>query len=122
MEAAEAKAANEVIVGAAGRILSELDELTGVIEALEQEYIRLVRSEWLLAQPAGYRIERRQRLEEREENGESPLLSGQEAAALVRRADRSAGVLSHGWLSPGDVLPREENPGLCAPPSPLSCC
>ena len=86
--------------------LSELDVKTGVIEALENEYIRLVRSAWLLAQPAHYRLEQRQRLEEHEARGESPLLSGREAADLVRRADRSAGVLSHGWLSPGDVRHR----------------
>ena len=77
--------------------------LTGVIEALARAYIRLLRCEWLLAQPDDYIIENRQQLEERERNGESPLLKPAEAVALVRRADRSAGVLSHGWLSPGNV-------------------
>ena len=37
--------------------------LTGVIEALEHGYIRLLRSAWLLAQPDSYIIEKRQELE-----------------------------------------------------------
>ena len=82
--------------------LTELDD--SVIEALEHEHIRLVRIAWLMAQPDDYRIERRQDLEAREVKGESPspLLSGVEAVTLVRRGKRSGGVLSHGWLSPGD--------------------
>ena len=77
--------------------------LTGVLEALEHGYIRLLRSAWLLAQPESYIIQSRQQLEERESKGESPLLTPTEAVDLVSRADRSAGVLSHGWFSPGNV-------------------
>jgi hypothetical protein len=35
----------------------------------------------------------------------SPLLSPQEAVALVERGDRSIGTLTYGWLSPGDPDP-----------------
>jgi hypothetical protein len=46
-------------------MLSGLDAISGgVIEALGKAYIRLVRSSWILSQPKGYRIERRQKLEE----------------------------------------------------------
>ena len=61
------------------------------------------RSAWLLAQPKSYIIQSRQQLEELESKGESPLLTPKEAINLMSRADRSAGVLSHGWLSPGNV-------------------
>ena len=78
--------------------------MTGVIKALEHGYIRLLRTVWLVEQPDSYLIENRQQLEERErQGGMSPLLSPTEAVALVRRADRSVGVLSHGWLSPHHV-------------------
>ena len=45
----------------------------------------------------------RQQLEQIESKGASPspLLSPSEAVAIVRRCERAAGVLSHGWLSPG---------------------
>ena len=94
------------------KILSGLDMSGGVLDALEKACIRLVRSSWILSQPEGYRIERRQKLEERERQGEfpTPLLQPAEAVALVCRADRSAGVVSHGWLSPGDVRRREGKP------------
>ena len=48
--------------------------------------IRLVRSAWLLAQPAGYRIVKRQELEALEASGASPSphLRPDEAVALVR--------------------------------------
>ena len=59
-----------------------------LIGSLEHGFIRLVCTTWLLAQPADYRIEQRQKLEEREANGESPLLSTKDAADLVRRAER----------------------------------
>ena len=90
-------------------ILSGLDDATGVIEALEKAYIRFVRSAWVQKQPEDYRIENRQKLEERERQGESPtpLMQPAEAVALVRRGDRSAGVTSHGWLSPGNVRTRK---------------
>ena len=88
--------------------LSALDH--HLIEALQRGDIRLVRSKWLLSQPASFRIAWRQKLEEWERDGASPspLLSPQEAVALVRRGDRSAGVLSYGWTSPGNPDPTGE--------------
>ena len=44
-----------------------------MLEALQAGHIRLLRVAWLRAQPEGYRLERRQKLEEREQNGETPL-------------------------------------------------
>ena len=85
--------------------LTKLDDrLVGV---LERGDIRLVRSSWLLAQPAGYRMQRRQDMEalERGRSGASPLLSAEEAVDLVRRGDRSAGTLTYGWLTPGNPDP-----------------
>ena len=80
--------------------LSKLDDVSGLIEALAQGYIRLLRVVWLLRQPTSYLLENRQRLEERERAGEDPLLTHAEAAALLRKATRAVGVVSHGWLSP----------------------
>lgn len=89
-------------------ICSQLDDEGGVNEALEQGYVRFLRSAWLLAQPEDYVLEKRQTLEAREEAGESPspLLTPEEGLALVKRADRSAGVLTHGWLTPGHPDPQ----------------
>ena len=70
--------------------------------------IRLVRSAWLLAQPAGYRIVRRQDLEALEARGvsPSPLMQPDEAVALVRRGGRSAGAVTHGWCAHARVSKR----------------
>ena len=76
----------------AKRVLSQLDER--LVAALRREDIRLLRPSWLLAQSDEFRLPRRQKLEEMERSGESPLLSGAEAVALVRRAARAVGVLS----------------------------
>ena len=77
------------------RLLSLLDE-ERLIAALANEDIRLVRPEWLLNQPDGYRMQRRQDLEIVERSGAlpSPLLSGAEAVKLIRNAKREVGVLS----------------------------
>jgi hypothetical protein len=58
-------------------------------------------------QPANFKMPNRQALEELEKSGASPspLLSCEEAAALVERGDRSIGALTYGWLSPGDPDP-----------------
>jgi len=58
-------------------------------------------------QPVNFKMPNRQALEEIERSGvsPSPLLSPQEAAALVKRGDRSIGALTYGWLSPGDPDP-----------------
>jgi hypothetical protein len=85
--------------------LTELDAI--LIQVLLRGAIRLLRVEWLVKQLDHFRMPRRQVLEELEESGvlPSPLLSGEEAAALVRRGDRSIGALTYGWLSPGDPDP-----------------
>ena len=85
------------------RALSALDE--DLVTALSRGDIRLLRSQWLLAQPDGYKLPRRQDLEKLEMLGEVPMLPPEEAVALVKRGDRSVGVLSHAWLSPKDCDP-----------------
>jgi hypothetical protein len=85
--------------------LTELDKI--VIQVLLCGAIRLICVKWLLMQPANFKMPNRQALEEIERSRAlpSPLLSPQEAAALVRRGDRSIGTLTYGWLSPGDPDP-----------------
>ena len=84
MQQAEEDAPDEVLAP-----LFALDE--GVVNALERGDIRLLRRSWLLARPDDSRIENRQALERREAQGESPLLSGQEAVALLKRGTRGVG-------------------------------
>ena len=85
--------------------LTALDDR--LVEVLSAGAIRLVRTSWLLQQPPEFRIQWRQQLEalERGDEGLSPLLSPEEAVSLVRQGDRSVGVLSYAWLSPGDPDP-----------------
>jgi hypothetical protein len=85
--------------------LTELDKI--VIQVLLRGAIRLLCVKWLLMQPANFKMPNRQALEELEESGASPspLLSPQEAAALVERGDRSIGALTYGWLMSGDPDP-----------------
>ena len=73
---------------------------------------RQERSSWLL-QPSVTKLPTRQALEEFEAS-EAPLLSGDAAAKLVLRGDRSAGALSHGWLMGGDCDPKAERLALVA--------
>ena len=54
----------------------------------------------------------RQDLEERERRGESPLLRGHEAVALIRNGKREVGVLSYGWLLPWEADPTGERLGV----------
>ena len=91
------------IVAVEIQVLSRLD--VALVKVLLEGDIRLLRSSWLLACPDWYRIERRQDLEKREERGESPLLTQEEAAKLVSRGDRGAGAFTYGWLSPGNPDP-----------------
>ena len=83
--------------------LSKLDE--PLCECLAAGHIRLLRTAWLEQQPDSYRIQRRQDLEELEANGvsPSPLLRPEEAVELIKRGDRSAGAVTYGWLTPGEV-------------------
>jgi hypothetical protein len=90
------------------RALSELDAI--LIQVLLQGAIRLLRVEWLMKQLDDFndfKMPNRQALEEieRKKVSPSPLLSGEEAAALVRRGDRSIGALTYGWLMSGDPDP-----------------
>ena len=81
-----------------------------LITVLAKEDIRLLRVEWLLAQREDYKIQRRQELEklERADQGLSPFLTGEEAAALIRNGAREVGALSYGWLLPWDPDPTRE--------------
>ena len=81
------------------RALSSLDDK--LIAAFRREDIRLLRSSWLLQQPPGFKLPRRQDLEAREREEASPLLSGEEAAELISACGRGMGSLTHGWLTPG---------------------
>jgi len=67
-----------------------------LVQALERGDIRLLRVEWLDAQPDGYSVQRRQALESLEQQGGglSPLLSRKEAVALFRNGKREVGALS----------------------------
>jgi hypothetical protein len=87
------------------KALSELDAI--LIEVLLTGAIRLLRVEWLMKQPDNFKMQNRQALEELEKSGvsPSPLLSPQEAVALVERGDRSIGALTYGWLMSGDPDP-----------------
>ena len=85
-------------------ILSSLDDR--LCSVLRSNDVRLLRSAWLLLQPPGFRLRRRQDLEKLSGTSPSPFLSAEEAVALLRQCDRSVGVLSHGWLSPGECDPR----------------
>ena len=85
--------------------LTELDKI--VIDVLLRGAIRLLCVKWLLMQPDNFKMLNRQALEHLEMSGASPspLLSREEAAALVRRGDRSIGTLTYGWLMSGDPDP-----------------
>ena len=74
--------------------LTALDDK--LVTVLESGAIRLVSTKWMLAQPADFRMPRRQELEQLERSGASPspLLTSVQAVALIRRGDRSVGVLS----------------------------
>ena len=90
--------------------LTSLDDR--LVAVLEREDIRLVRCEWLEGQPPDFKMPMRQELEKLEEEGvaPSPLLSGVEAVRLIREANRSVGVMSHPWLSPGKIHPLFSHP------------
>ena len=68
--------------------LATFDE--DLIKALRDGDIRLVGSDWFLAQPDGYRIQRRQDLEAR------ALLTPDEAVELIQEGNRGVGSLTYG--------------------------
>ena len=94
-------------------LLSALDDR--LVERLQRGVIRIVRVAWLLTLPPGFRILRQQELVDltlrasadgvAASSSLSPLLSPDEAVALVRRGGRCIAVLSHGWLSAGNCDP-----------------
>ena len=85
-------------------MLSTLDHRLAV--ALQRGKIRLIRSSWLLLLPPGSRIQFRQELEALEASGEaSPLLSPDEAVALLAEGNRSVAALTYGWLVAGTPDP-----------------
>ena len=69
-----------------------------LITVLSRGSIRLVRAAWLCEQPDGFCMKRRQDLELLEA-ATSPLLSPEEAVALVRRGTRAVCALSYGMLA-----------------------
>jgi hypothetical protein len=77
-------------------LLVKLDH--GLIDALRSGQIALVRTSWLTARPADYRIQRRQELAAITESP-APLLTGEEAVELVRSSCRAVGALSYGWCA-----------------------
>ena len=85
--------------------LTALDDR--LVKVLEAGDIRFVRSSWLLAQSEAYRIQKRQDLEALEQSGASPLLSPTEAVALVRKGNRSAGILSYGCALCHGLQPKQ---------------
>ena len=99
-------------------VLSSLDDrLVGV---LENAAIRLMDVSWLLKQPEDYLLERRQDLEKRELSGETPLLQPVKAVTLIRRMNRSVGVLSYGALLSTARLPCfDHSSPLVAAPCPV---
>ena len=87
--------------------LTSLDDR--LVETLGEGHVRLVRVKWLLAQPLEFRLVRRQELEALEAGDAlSPLLTPDEAVALVRKGGRGVGVASHPWLSARDPDPAGE--------------
>jgi hypothetical protein len=95
--------AASTVLSADMEVMASLDDR--LVQALESGDIRLLRPAWVLLQPEGARLKRRQELEQLE-GSVTPLLTTQEASALIKQANRSVGVLSYGWLSPGDCDPR----------------
>ena len=85
--------------------LTSLDDR--LVEVLANGAIRLVRTAWVQLQPADFKMPMRQELEtlEREGASPSPLMSPEEAVALIREGNRGVGVTSHPWLSPGNPDP-----------------
>ena len=82
--------------------LTKFDD--GLVETLRAGDIRLVRSEWFLALPDGDRIKRRQDLEALAPA--SPLLTPDEAVALLRQGNHGVGSLTYGCAHRDSTLRR----------------
>ena len=76
------------------RALTAFDDR--LVEVLAAAVIHLVRSAWLLAQPAGFQMPYWQELEALERSGTSPspLVSPADAVALVRQGNRGVGTVT----------------------------
>ena len=72
--------------------LAALDE--PLFAVLGSGDIRLLCAAWLLKQPKGWRLERRQDLEAREAAGERPFLTAKQAEAALRKGKRAIAVVS----------------------------
>ena len=72
--------------------LAALDE--PLFAVLGSGDIRLLCAAWLLTQPKGWRLERRQDLEAREAAGERPFLTAKQAEAALRKGKRAIAVVS----------------------------
>ena len=94
------------------KMLSELDKR--LIHILAAGAIRLICVAWLRQQHPDFRMPSRQALEQLERQGASPspLLAPAEAVRLVLRCQRLVGVLSYGWLSPGEPDPDGDRIGI----------
>ena len=68
-------------------------------DALASKKVRILRAAWLLSRPAGWRLPRRQQLEQLEKQGQQPYLSPKEATCWLECGRRQIGTLSAGWLS-----------------------
>lgn len=75
-------------------ILCTLD--AELASALLAKHIRIMRTGWLLNQPAGWVWEKRQYLETLEAGGETPFLTPEEALGALE-SGRGVGVVSHAW-------------------------
>ena len=72
--------------------LSKLDER--LLVPIRRRDIALVRTKWLLAQPADFRLLSRQQLEKQMRASPTPLLMPEEAIALIQKGERCVGVVS----------------------------
>jgi hypothetical protein len=92
--------------GDAAFSLTRLDDRLS--EALGRGYIRLVKPDWLIAQSVagGFLVRPCQELRMMQP---SPLLSPEDAVDVLRRANRSVGALTLGWLTPGHCDPCGEH-------------
>ena len=83
-----------------------------LIHALREGWIALINADWIRQQPPGSRMRPRQLLERWSGDGVRPLLSPEEAITAIGECKRCVGVLSHGWLLPGDCDPEGARMGV----------
>ena len=109
--------------------LAVLDE--PLVAVLRSGDIRLLCAAWLLKQPEGWRLQRRQDLEALEAAGERPFLSTKQANAALRKGKRTIAIISQcaappklapapaSHLAPASLTPaRRAHSGWLKPGSP----